>query len=529
MINAEIQSTDTQLTLTVNNFKLHSKIYKHGYYNIKQPRITLQPQETENKGIFLYTPRVTRKEVTCFYLDYITFNKPTNNETETEAEETNWINQILPNTELTFKTIEEDTLKLKLEDMLDIYEFYSNYYPLFNTRYIDKNEQIYSMDNYFMEFVSLLMHAVYHEYNQELYTLFTGKQVYDIVTGATITDDEYMVNIGITNTKTGKPVTTGTLTLILDDVLYSSDDITTLLEDNTQPFKYNIEQDCQDHTLKIIYTTVNGKETSKELILSRKEETTINVEDITVQQGENITINATITTVDGTPVENGEINIDLGIKDYDPHIFGDTNITVQNGTATLEIRGNGLGAPLFPEIKEYTVTTSYEDTSKCGKYHPSSTTSKITVTQPPHADKTGEYIFIENSELLISINDTPFDDVELETSEEIATWNYQYWRNNIYLYLHSYEEVLQEQGLSYLSIAQKGIQPPFTGQVINPELIQEIIINVQDNSLDMIIKFNPSEVSNIDGNLTLVYPEVAQVNIPARWTSVELTKKENNE
>ena len=526
MINAEIIQDEQSLTLKVENFKLHSKTYKHGYYNIKKPRLTLQPQEEENKGIFLYTPRVTRKEVTCFYLDYITFTKPTP-ETETLAGETNWISQILPNTELTFKTIEGDTLKLKLEDILDIYEFYNNYYPLFNTRYVDKAEKIYNMDNYFLEFVSLLMHTVYHEYNQELYALFTGKQVYNLVTGVTITDNEYLVNIKINNTKTDKPVTTGTLTLLLDDIVYSSDDITTLLETNTQPFKYTIEQDCQDHTLQIIYTNHAGKETTNEITLTNKKDTSINCDNVTAIQEDAVTITATITDSEGHPVNTGEITLD--IQNFDTDLNANfLRADVENGTATITLPGNYLANPLFP-TGEYNATITYTDTSKCSRYKTSTTTSTITITEKPHATKTGKYIFTENSELIIQINDTPFDNVALQTQEELTTWNNQYWQNNIYLYLQPYEEVLQEQELSYLSIARTGIQPPYTGQAVNPEIMQEIKITVQDNSLNMRIKFNPSEVTNLEGNITLFYPEVAQVDVPVRWTSVELIKKENNE
>lgn len=520
MLNAEITQQENKLTLKVENFKLHSKTYKHGYYNIKKPRLTLQPQETENKGIFLYTPRVTRKEVTCFYLDYITFTKPTNN--ETEAGETNWINQILPNTELTFKTIEEDTLKLKLEDMLDIYEFYSNYYPLFNTRYIDKNEQIYSMDNYFMEFVSLLMHTVYHEYNQELYTLFTGKQVYDIVTGATITDEEYIVNIKITNTKTGKPVTTGTLTLILDDIVYSSDDITTLLAGSTQSFKYNIEQDCQDHELQVIYTTNSGKETTSELQLTNKKDTTITVPDITAIQEDAIIITATITDIEGRPVNTGEITLDIQNfnTDLNPNFL---RADVENGTATITLPGNYLANPLFP-AGEYNATITYTDTNKCARYKTSTTSITIEITS---SEVTGRYTWNQEAQILnVYLENTRCTDVEIHNDNQaLLEWCSSNLNNTIYLVPTSHEEILQDNIEMYLPIAENTNSLTLTGYKVARSEISELDLNVADGSLELIIDFN--DVAFIKGDVLTVFLPVVHDDEIVDWTSIELT--ENNE
>jgi hypothetical protein len=224
-----------------------------------------------------------------------------------------WLETLRRNVTLTFHTVDDDKIILKLEDIENIKLFYQDYFFLFNTKYIKKNNAF--MDNQFHEYISLLLHELYHQYNFELYELFNNTPVYTIYTTDNSDEEEYHYNIKVIYNKTNEPVTSGKLAVYLNDELKQINDIqelNQLYQDNQYPFSETIK--CSDETIKIVYIDKNNKETIKEInLLEELPELNITVDDITGVQGEEVTLTANVKDENENPLQEGEINFNINI------------------------------------------------------------------------------------------------------------------------------------------------------------------------------------------------------------------------
>jgi len=339
-INNTTLTTD-KLEITIQHpNKLHSKTFKRGYYN-------------DTQGIYLYDQKHTRKQLSCFHLTTITINK-TNIETE-------WTKQWKKDAILTFTTTEEDTLTLSLDDPSNIFHFCDDYDYLFNTCY-----KTHPPLQNFHEYLTILLHEVYHQFNVELYSLYSNKQPYTLDATGTICMDGVRGTVTILDNKENM-VKDGTLTVTCGENTNTTDLAKIYEETGSTIYPWTIVNDEEENII-ITYTNMNGVAISTELdknglpILPTSE---IILEDVTMQYGDNVKLPIEIVSNDESIINEGTV-----ILRYQGAGKTITNIPVINGSVEVDI-------PAFKPAT-YTIQAIYKSN---GNYEDSTATATLTINK----------------------------------------------------------------------------------------------------------------------------------------------------
>ena len=339
-INNTTLTTD-KLEITIQHpNKLHSKTFKRGYYN-------------DTQGIYLYDQKHTRKQLSCFHLTTITINK-TNIENE-------WTKQWKKDAILTFTTTEEDTLTLSLDDPSNIFHFCDDYDYLFNTCY-----KTHPPLQNFHEYLTILLHEIYHQFNVELYSLYSNKQPYTLDATGTICMDGVRGTVTILDNKENM-VKDGTLTVTCGENTNTTDLAKIYEETGSTIYPWTIVNDEEENIL-ITYTNLNGVAISTELdknglpILPTSE---IILNDVTMQYMDNVKLPIEIVSNDESIINEGTV-----ILRYQGAGKTITNIPVINGNIDVDI----------PALKPatYTIQAIYKSN---GNYEDSTATATLTINK----------------------------------------------------------------------------------------------------------------------------------------------------
>lgn len=342
-INNTTLTTD-KLEITIQHpNKLHSKTFKRGYYN-------------DTQGIYLYDQKHTRKQLSCFHLTTITINKTTI--------ENEWTKQWKKDAILTFTTTEEDTLTLSLDDPSNIFHFCDDYDYLFNTCY-----KTHPPLQNFHEYLTILLHEIYHQFNVELYSLYSNKQPYTLDATGTICMDGVRGTVTILDNKENM-VKDGTLTVTCGENTNTTDLAMIYEETGSTIYPWTIVNDEEENII-ITYTNLNGVSISTELdknglpILPTSE---IILDDVTMQYGDNVKLPFEIVSNDDSIINEGTITLryqqgTAGFKTI-------TKIPVINGGIDVDI------LPLKPG--NYTIQADYRSN---GGYEDSTATATLTINK----------------------------------------------------------------------------------------------------------------------------------------------------
>lgn len=342
-INNTTLTTD-KLEITIQHpNKLHSKTFKRGYYN-------------DTQGIYLYDQKHTRKQLSCFHLTTITINKTTI--------ETEWTKQWKKDTILTFTTTEEDTLTLSLDDPSNIFHFCDDYDYLFNTCY-----KTHPPLQNFHEYLTILLHEIYHQFNVELYSLYSNKQPYTLDATGTICMDGVRGTVTILDNKENM-VKDGTLTVTCGENTNTTDLAKIYEETGSTIYPWTIVNDEEENII-ITYTNLNGVAISTELdknglpILPTSE---IILNDVTMQYGDNVKLPLEIVSNDESIINEGTVI--LRYKQGTRTVKTITKIPVINGSIDVDI------LPLKPAT--YTIQADYRSN---GGYEDSTATATLTINK----------------------------------------------------------------------------------------------------------------------------------------------------
>lgn len=339
--------TDNKLIIEVDTLKLKSKQYKHGYYNNKD-------------GIWLYDQNHVRKQLTCFHLSKITVNK--------ETTENNWINQWKQDVTLTFNTTENDEINLTMErdysPNFNIAQFCENFDYLFSTCYKTQPP----IKN-FHEYIIILLHEFYHEFNRELYSLYNNLTLYTLAAEGTVCQKAVKGTITILDSK-NEAVTDGTLTVTCGEHTTIKDIATEYETTNNTIYDWSI-QSQEDENITVTYTNKHGLTASIELdknglpILPTSE---IILSDVTMQYGANVKLPFEIVSNDDSIINEGMVI--LRYKQGTSTFKTITKIPVINGSIDVDI------LPLKPAT--YTIQADYRSN---GGYEDSTATATLTINK----------------------------------------------------------------------------------------------------------------------------------------------------
>ncbi len=338
---------DNKLIIEVDTLKLKSKQYKHGYYNNKD-------------GIWLYDQNHVRKQLACFHLSKITVNK--------ETTENNWINQWKQDVTLTFNTTENDEINLAMDGdyspNFNIAQFCENFDYLFSTCYKTQPP----IKN-FHEYIIILLHEFYHEFNRELYSLYNNIPLYTLNAEGTVCQKAIKGTITIFDSK-NQAVTDGTLTVTCGEHTAIKDIATEYETTNNTSYDWSI-QSQEDENILLTYTNKHGLTVSIELdknglpILPTSE---ILINDVTMQYGDNVNLSVEILSSDDSIINEGTVTLDY--KQGTNVNKRVRNIPVINGVIDVDI----------PALKPatYTIQAIYKSN---GNYEDSTATATLTINK----------------------------------------------------------------------------------------------------------------------------------------------------
>lgn len=298
-------TTNNTLVFKCNEYTVRSKPYKHYYMN----------KILEKTGIHRVTDKKSRKQLSEYYLEEIQIQKeeniPDNLEVYTRGVTTNdWLQTVIPLTKFILTTRYGDRLSIPARALFE-QNIFSKYAYITTTAY--KPEFIKTVISSLTEFLLLTINRVYVEYGQELYNFLHGQELDSKplrVDVEVVRDEE-----NNTYTVTGKYYDQRTLEKIPEaEIKYTLDEINEETQTNTESIinkEYVLEDDNEDHTLKLCITAEGYDQYCENMQLVRRQQTSTNIlQDVfTANPGGSINVDVEVEDDTGEPVREGRVEL----------------------------------------------------------------------------------------------------------------------------------------------------------------------------------------------------------------------------